>query len=142
MFVSGHDPNLKGNVAELKIATEAAVHGISVLKPMTEHARYDLVFEIGGDLKRIQCKTARLRGEVVALACRTNRRGPNGFITTRYTPEEIDAVAAYCPELDRVLLRSDQGNPRVGSGSTCGSLLHVTAKKPRYTSRAISALGL
>ena len=30
----------------------------------------------------------------------TNRRGPNGYIRTKYTSEEIDAVAAYCPELD------------------------------------------
>jgi len=42
------DPNHKGNVAELAIATEAARLGLSVLKPLTEHERYDLVFGING----------------------------------------------------------------------------------------------
>ena len=50
------DPNHKGNVAELAIATEAARLGLSVLKPLTEHERYDLVLGIGGRLCRVQCK--------------------------------------------------------------------------------------
>jgi hypothetical protein len=100
VFVSPHDPNLKGNVAELKIAAEATRLGIPVLRPMIEHGRYDLVFELGGELKRVQCKSARLRGEVVIVRFLTNRRGPKGFIRAKYTAEEIDAVAAYCPELD------------------------------------------
>ncbi|MBS1893672.1 MAG: hypothetical protein JST59_20420, partial [Actinobacteria bacterium] len=37
------DQNLKGNVAELAIAAEAAKLGLTVLMPMTEHERYDLV---------------------------------------------------------------------------------------------------
>ena len=100
MFVSDHDPNRKGNVAELKIAAEAARLGIPVLRPMTEHERYDLVFELDGGFKRVQCKSAPRRGDVIVVKFVTNRRGPNGFIRTKYTAEEIDAVAAYCPEVD------------------------------------------
>ena len=40
------------------------------------------------------------KGDVVQVRFVTNRRGPNGFITTRYTADEIDAIAAYCPALD------------------------------------------
>src|SRR5206468_10016633 len=47
-----HNPNHKGNIAELAIAAEAAKCGLDVLKPLTEHARYDLVLEIGGTLYR------------------------------------------------------------------------------------------
>ena len=101
MFVSKeHDPNLKGNVAELKIAAEAARLGIDVLRPMTEHCRYDLVFEIGGQLKRVQCKSAPRQGDVINVRFISNRRGPSGYIRTKYTADEIDAIAAYCPELD------------------------------------------
>jgi prevent-host-death family protein len=100
VFVSDHDPNLKGNVAELKIAAEAARLGIPVLAPMTEHERYDLVFELNGELKRVQCKSAPRKGDVVAVTFVTNRRGPDGFIRTKYSAKEIDAIAAYCPELD------------------------------------------
>ncbi len=104
MFVSehDHDPNLKGNIAELKIAAEAARLGIPVLRPMTEHERYDLVFHVGGRFLRIQCKSAPRRGDVVVVRFITNRRGPGGgYVRTKYTADEIDAVAAYCPETDQ-----------------------------------------
>lgn len=95
MFVSAiEDPNLKGNIAELKIAAEAARLGIPVLRPMTEHERYDLVFELGGRFARIQCKWAPSDGRVICIRMVTNRRGPNGFIRTSYTADEIDAIAA------------------------------------------------
>ncbi len=96
--MSDHDPNLKGNVAELKIAAEAARLGIPVLRPMTEHERYDLVFEVDGRFFRIQCKWASCDGDVVCVRMVTNRRGPNGFIRRAYTADEIDAIAAYCAD--------------------------------------------
>ena len=40
--------NQKGALAEMKIATEACELGVPVLRPMQEHGRYDLAFEIGG----------------------------------------------------------------------------------------------
>jgi antitoxin (DNA-binding transcriptional repressor) of toxin-antitoxin stability system len=104
VFVSDHDPNLKGNVAELKIAAEAARLGIPVLRPMTEHERYDLVFELNSRFFRIQCKWATSDGAVITVRLITNRRGPNGFIRTRYTADEIDAVAAYCAATDACYL--------------------------------------
>lgn len=98
--MSEHDPNRKGNVAELKIAAEAARLGSPVLTPMTEHERYDLVFELAGQIVRVQCKSAPRHGDVVAVRFVTNRRGATGYVRTKYTAEEIDAVAAYCPEVD------------------------------------------
>jgi prevent-host-death family protein len=100
VFVSDHDPNLKGNVAELKIAAEAARLGIPVLRPMTEHERYDLVFEVEERFFRIQCKWASCDGDVICIRAVTNRRGPNGFIRKPYTADEIHAIAAYCAETD------------------------------------------
>jgi hypothetical protein len=66
--VSDHDPNIKGNVAELAIAAEAAKLGLSVLKPLTEHERYDLVLGIAGKLYRVQCKWGARVGEKVRSA--------------------------------------------------------------------------
>src|SRR6476620_11175640 len=54
MFVENR--NHKGNVAELAIAAEAARLGLAVLKPLTEHERYDLVLGVAGRLLRVQCK--------------------------------------------------------------------------------------
>jgi prevent-host-death family protein len=98
------NPNHKGNVAELAIATEAARLGLSVLKPLTEHEPYDLALGIGGRLLRVQCKWARKTEEVIIVNLARNRRGPNGYIRRSYSPTEIDAVAAYCGELDSCFL--------------------------------------
>jgi hypothetical protein len=104
LFVCEHmfvlDSNHKGNVAELAIATEAARLGLSVLKPLTEHERYDLVLGIGGRLLRVQCKWARKSGDVVAISLARNRRGPDGHIRRNYSAAEVDAIGAYCDELD------------------------------------------
>lgn len=99
-----HNPNHRGNVAELAIAKEAAGLGLSVLTPLTEHGRYDLAIEIGGKLMRVQCKWATYDGNVVTVRvdrCRTSRRG---YVRETYRADEIDALAAYCEPLDRCYL--------------------------------------
>jgi prevent-host-death family protein len=97
MFVD--NPNHKGNVAELAIATEAARLGLSVLKPLTEHERYDLVLGIGGRLLRVQCKWARKKGDVISVSLSTSRRGPDGYVRGHYSSADVDAIGAYCEEL-------------------------------------------
>jgi len=50
VFVSAErNCNHIGNAAELAIAAEAAKLGLSVFAPLTEHARYDLVWRSAGD---------------------------------------------------------------------------------------------
>ena len=104
MFVSDHDPNLKGNVAELQIAAEATRLGVDVLRPMTEHGRYDLMFEIAGQLYRIQCKAASVKGDVIPVQTGTKRLTPRGYVCTTYSADEIEAIAVYCADLKRCYL--------------------------------------
>ncbi len=104
MFVSDHDPNLKGNVAELKIQAALASIGLPVLCPVTEHERYDLVIELKHRFLRIQCKYAPIYRGVICVRTNSSRRGPSGFIRAPYTANEIDGIAAYCPDLDRCYL--------------------------------------
>jgi PD-(D/E)XK endonuclease len=52
--------NRKGAIAEAKIAAAAIELGIPVLCPIAEHGRYDLAFEIGGRILRVQCKWGSL----------------------------------------------------------------------------------
>jgi prevent-host-death family protein len=94
--------NAKGNVAELAIAKEAAKLGLGVLKPLTEHERYDLVLEVGGVLFRVQCKWASLlrAQSVVAVRLSGYRCTTGGCVRSIYTESEVDLVAAYCAELD------------------------------------------
>jgi prevent-host-death family protein len=99
------DRNRKGNVAEAAIAFHAARLGIEVCRPLLEHGRYDLVMEIGGRLQRVQCKWAQRVGDVVVVRLVSSRFTPGaGYVRTRYRQGEIDAVAAYCADLDRCYL--------------------------------------
>jgi hypothetical protein len=89
----------KGAVAQAKIVARAVELGIPVLWPLNDGLRYDLVFDVG-TLVRVQCKWARRRGDAVVVPMRTCRRGAVGLVRTAYTSAEIDAVAAFVPELD------------------------------------------
>jgi PD-(D/E)XK endonuclease len=63
-------------------------------------SRYDLLFDIGSRLLRVQCKTAPRHGDVIVLRNGTNRYTPSGYVRTRYAATEVDGVAAYCFDLD------------------------------------------
>ena len=93
----------KGVIAETKIAAAALVAGVGVAKPLGDE-RYDLIFDVGDRLMRIQCKWAVRLGEVVIIRTRRVRRGPEGLIRRTYLPGEIDAVAGYCADLDACYL--------------------------------------
>ena len=95
------NPNAKGAIAELKIATAATCLGVPVLRPMTERGRYD---EIGGRLLRVQCKWANVRGEALVVHLRSSYLTKTREVRSVYSAGEIDAVAAYCEELERCYL--------------------------------------
>jgi prevent-host-death family protein len=98
--------NRKGAIAETKIAAAATELDIPVLRPITEHARYDLAFEIGDRLYRVQCKWGALDkdGAVIKVSLRSSWCTPNGYERRQYKPDEIDLVAIYCGDLDRCYL--------------------------------------
>jgi prevent-host-death family protein len=94
--------NHKGCVAEAKIAAAAVELGITVLKPISEHGRYDLMFDFGARILRIQCKWASVQGNVIPIRISGSRHTPHGYVYSTYSADEIDVVAAYCGELDQV----------------------------------------
>ena len=91
----------KGAIAELSVALAAVRLGVHVYRPLDEGGRSDLIFEIGERLWRVQCKWAPGEGQVVVVRCYSTRRARDGLRRRIYDPGEIDAFAAYCPELDR-----------------------------------------
>jgi PD-(D/E)XK endonuclease len=90
----------KGAVAELAIAKAAADLGVGVWGPYTVE-RYDLIFDLRPGLLRIQCKWANRHGDVIPVSCSRNRRNRDGLLRQHYSAADIDAYAAYCPDLDR-----------------------------------------
>ena len=94
-------PSQKGSIAESAIVAAAIRLGVAVFKPINEGLRCDLIFDVGDRFLRVQCKWAVRRGDVIAVPCVSRRRSVDGFVTRRYTTDEVDAFAAYCPDLDR-----------------------------------------
>ena len=94
----------KGAIAEAAIALAAAKLHVDVYRPIAEGGRCDLILGLGYDLLRIQCKWASLVDDVVIVRCSTFRRTRDGYRTTTYTADEVDAIAAYCGQLDRCFL--------------------------------------
>ena len=91
----------KGAMAESAIVHAATKLGIGVYLPFSDGERYDLIFDLGRRLVRVQCKWAPRQGDVVIVRAYSCRRTADGLRRRGYGAEEIDAIAAYCPELDR-----------------------------------------
>jgi hypothetical protein len=90
----------KGATAETAIVHAAIKLGIDVYRPQMEGGRYDMIFDLGERLVRVQCKWAPRHGDVIVLRCYSSRRNRDGVVRRVYLEGEIDAFAAYCEELD------------------------------------------
>jgi hypothetical protein len=91
----------KGSIAEASIVAAAVKLGIHVFKPISDGTRYDLIFDLGGRLTRVQCKWAARSGDVLIIRCYRCRRTKDGLLKRNYTADEIDAFAAYCIDLNQ-----------------------------------------
>ena len=85
----------------MAIAAAATKLGIPVLRPLTDHGRYDLAFDVGSRLLRVQCKWAALEGDVVKVRLGGATLTNSGYVRRPYGREEIDLVGDYCGDLDR-----------------------------------------
>ena len=93
----------KGAIAEACIAAAAIKLGVGVFRPLADE-RYDLVFDLRPELIRIQCKWVTCRAGALTVYCTSSRRTADGFRRRTYTASEVDAIAAYCMEIDRCFL--------------------------------------
>jgi antitoxin (DNA-binding transcriptional repressor) of toxin-antitoxin stability system len=101
-----HGTNHKGAVAEAKIVASAITLGVPVLKPVSEHSRYDIVFDIGRRFFRVQCKWGSVApsGDVIHVATKRCRWTGRGYVHVAYVEDEIDLLAVYCGQLDQCFL--------------------------------------
>ena len=72
-------PSQKGAAAEAAIAATAIQLGLTVLRPLCEGRRYDLVIDLEPELLRVQCKLAQRLAGVLAVRLNTNRYTPAGI---------------------------------------------------------------
>lgn len=92
----------KGEITELFVAAELYKAGFAISIPYGENHRYDLVIEINGDLKKVQCKACRYYESSLTfdLCGQTITKGKTGGDYQG----EIDFFATYCFETRKAYL--------------------------------------
>jgi len=85
----------KGNLTELAVAKALMNAGHVISFPFGEGQRYDIIVDMKGVLKKVECKTARLKEGFIEFNC----SGTNGPYT-----DQIDFFGCYCIELDKTYL--------------------------------------
>jgi len=90
-----YETNSIGNTTEGMVLAGLLRAGYRPLLPFGSGHRYDLAFDDGGVLKRVQCKTGHLnhRGAVTFTTCNQDRS-----LRRRSYRGEADYFGVYCPE--------------------------------------------
>jgi hypothetical protein len=92
----------KGDLAELKVATDLLERGYRLAIPFGEDHDFDLILCRDNKLERVQVKYAESNGEVIPVRCSSHSL-TNGRVrqTKRYTAATIDWLAVYDATMDR-----------------------------------------
>jgi hypothetical protein len=78
--------------------------GIVPCIPLSEHQPYDLLAVLkNGEVVKLQVKYAALRKGKVEVKFRTSWADRKGTHIIRYSEDEFDYYAIYCPEKDTVI---------------------------------------
>src|SRR5687768_8734678 len=100
----GH-PKTIGDRTTLAVMWALHEAGYALLVPFGENIRYDIAIDDGRELRRVQCKTGRLRnGAIQFAACSSYAHHPNPKMTRRSYVGEIDYFGVHCPETGGVYL--------------------------------------
>jgi hypothetical protein len=92
----------KGDLAELKVATDLLERGYRIAIPYGEDHDFDLILCRDDKLERVQVKYAQSDGDVIPVRCSSHSL-TNGRVrqTKRYTAATIDWLAVYDVTTDR-----------------------------------------
>ncbi|HTU17714.1 MAG TPA: group I intron-associated PD-(D/E)XK endonuclease [Gemmataceae bacterium] len=88
-----------GEISRLHIMAALARRGKQMLLPIGDYLRYDLAIADERTIRRVQCKTGRLRNGVVSFAtCSVDSRSQKGRCLRRSYRGEIELFGVYCPD--------------------------------------------
>lgn len=88
----------KGNLAEAKVLTFLVKQCCNVALPWSEDSRYDLIAEKNARFIRIQVKYVSPRNGCLYIPLRSS----NNWSVIKYKKEDVDLIAAYNPENDKI----------------------------------------
>lgn len=97
-------PKAIGDRTTLAVMQALQTTGYAVSVPFGENVRYDLVIDDGERLRRVQCKTGRLRNGAIRFAtcsCYGHHARPQ---QARRDYLGVDCFAVHCPETSGVYL--------------------------------------
>ncbi len=95
---------VKGGITEGVVMSAFIKAGKTVLIPLGENQRYDMVVDCGDRLLKVQCKTGRLyKGSLAFSTCSTCYRSGGDYKKKTYYGD-VDIFAVYSPDLDKVYL--------------------------------------
>ncbi len=118
-----------GALTELAVATALTKAGCAVFLPFfNAHGRVDLIYENpAGDLKRVQCKSARLSGDVMTFYTCSH----TGGIERGYRGE-ADDFGVYCLETDEIYLVPVEDVPTRFASLRVGPAKNNQARRVRW----------
>ena len=94
--------NFKGDLAIAKVILTATQKGYTISKPLSDSARYDLILDINGILKRVQVKYADGKCSqatgVIRVGLEKVYKGKKLF----YSDQDIDLLLVYLPKIDKI----------------------------------------
>lgn len=92
------DSKQKGNITELQVLTYATSLGYQVSIPFGDRERYDQIWDIDGDLIKVQVKTSRAIDDecsAIKFSCRSSTRKNGKTYHNRYNKDEIDYFSTF-----------------------------------------------
>ena len=92
----------KGDIAEQAAILHALKRGWAVLKPVGDNLSYDLVFDIGGRLAKVQVKSAWLDkpSQNYVVDNRRTKTNRHRMVREEYTAADFDFALVYLQEKD------------------------------------------
>jgi hypothetical protein len=97
--------SLTGEVCRTQVIAALTLQGKTVLVPLGDFQRYDLVIDDGGHFLRVQCKLGRLiKGAILFHPCSIDSRSKKGGCVRKGYVGEVDLFGVYCPEVKKCYL--------------------------------------
>lgn len=93
----------KGDIAVAKVISDLTIKGYDVLKPMSEHLRFDLAAHKDNIFYKIQVKYSGRTEGYHNLRGDSNRQNAGKLIITKYKSGDFDYYAVYLVDKDCVI---------------------------------------
>lgn len=101
IFRMKHHTKDKGDIGVLKAQADLAEQGFMVLRPLTEHAPFDLVAYRKRTFSRVQVRYRSVsKNGDLRVAFKTIWNDKNGTHRRATDKREVDLFCVYCPETD------------------------------------------